>query len=143
MRKTRSTWTFLPVFIISLSVSTILKTSFESPEIWGGKSNFSPENYIKKSTNVSFCDNSFDKSFVRPLCTTPQCFEFEKKWQKIAQNCYFLPFFFKFKILWYPTQWSDNHKFHRQSSLGSKLKICGRNCHKNKHLLIFDDFWWF
>ena len=67
----------------------------------------------------------------------------KKNWQKIAIFGYFLPFFFffKFKILWYCTQWSDNHiKIHRQCTLASKLKICRRNCHKNQHLLIFDDF---
>ena len=82
---------------------------------------------------------------IGPLCTISQYFEFKKKkWQKISENCnfwLFLPFFFfKFKILWYCIQSSDNHKIHRQCTLGSKLKICQRNCHKNQHLFIFDDF---
>ena len=49
-------------------------------------------------------------------------------------------FFFEFKILSFRQKDSENHKILRQNTLESKLKICRRNCHKNQHLLIFDDF---
>lgn len=60
-----------------------------------------------------------------------------KKLSFFAIFCHF--FFFKFKILWYRTKWSDKHKIHRKCTLGSKLKIWRRNCHKKQDLLIFDD----
>ena len=49
-------------------------------------------------------------------------------------------FFFKFKIVSFSQKQSYNHKIYRHYTFGSKLKICQRNCHKNQHLWIFDDF---
>ena len=49
-------------------------------------------------------------------------------------------FFSNSKIFLFPQKESYHHKIHRQCTLGSKLKICWRICHKNQHLLIFDDF---
>ena len=49
-------------------------------------------------------------------------------------------FFFEFKILSFCQKEPYHHKIHRHNTLGSKLKICRKNCHKNQHLLIFDDF---
>ena len=48
-------------------------------------------------------------------------------------------FFFEVKIFSFRQKESYHHKIHRQYTLGLKQKICPRNCHKNHHLLIFDD----
>ena len=53
---------------------------------------------------------------------------------------FFFFFFFKFKILLFRQNKSYDQKIQRQCTLGSYLKICRRNCHKNQHLLFFDDF---
>ena len=61
------------------------------------------------------------------------CFWFKKFF-------FFKCFFFKFKIFFFTQKQSYNHKIRRQGTLGSQRKICCRICHKNQHLLIYDDF---
>jgi hypothetical protein len=47
---------------------------------------------------------------------------------------------FIFKISTFPQNEPYGHKIHRQDTLGSQIKMCGRICHKNQHLLTFDNF---
>ena len=67
--------------------------------------------------------------------------------KKNGKNSQKLPFFFsnsKYCDIVHNGWQSSNSQ--TVCILGSKLKICGRNCHKNQHLLIFDDFgkfFWF
>ena len=54
---------------------------------------------------------------------------------------FFKCFFFQIQnILFYFKNEFYDHKIRRQGTLGSQRKICCRICHKNQHLLIYDDF---
>ena len=61
---------------------------------------------------------------------------YEKK-KSAFQNFQQFFFFSEFKILSFRQKESDNHKIDRQYTLGSKLRIRRRNCHKNQTFVDF------